>query len=318
MLRGTLKRKGPGGATVIEFDIPSTLKELPLNRFIDFLVECRKMDEDADNAAEYVCKAVQAFTGFPIADVIYAEFESYSADGILDSVSRIFSYALGLIGNAKGSLMTAQNAVFKYKDEEYRIPVILQQAIAGEVILPGLSTIEVIEVAEVHRFKKQVTENRGDPDGKLRKKIRGMFEESVKEFGDPEGKIAKRQAGFEANELEKAGDPDGSLLFTTYLKTLAILSRKEGESLPVNDADREAWIQNRASHFSEIDAGTALDIDFFLTSFLPNYEAGRLVAGFLRGQSFAATAATLLKKGKRSTGRKDTAKKSLRRSAGDR
>ena len=230
------------------------------------------MDTDADNVAEYTCRAVSAFTGFPIDKIIFAQYETFSEPGLIDSVARIFAHALKLLSEAKGTLLSPDQAVFEYAGDNYRIPVILQQAIAGETILPGLSTIEVIEVAEVHRFKKQVTEN--------------------------------------------TGDPDGSLIFTTFIKTLAILARKDGESLPFNDSEREAWIQNRAVHFSKIDAQTALNIDFFLTSILRNYENETPVAGFLSRQSFAVVAATRLKSAKRSTGRSRKPKKPLRRSAG--
>lgn len=315
MYQGTLKK--PDGSILTSFDIPSTLSELPLNRFIDFLIECRNMDSDADNVAEYVTKAVAAFTGFPIDQVVVAQYETFTEPGLIDSVAKIFAHAIKLLSNAKGTLLTPEQAVFTYKGERFRIPVILQAAIAGETILPGLSTIEVIEVAEVHRFKKQVTDIQADPDGKLRRKVNKIIEEQVIEYGltiDLSGQFEK----VKALEIEKAGDPDGSLLYSTYLKTLAILARKDDESLPFKDSERESWIQNRASFFADIDAATALNIDFFLTSILRNSENETPVAGFLSRQSFAAVAATQLKKGKRSTGRSRTPKKRLKRSAGAR
>lgn len=313
MYQGTLKK--PGGEVLIKFDIPSALSELPLNRFVDFLVECRKMDEDADNVAEYTCRAVAAFTGFPIDKVIESQYETFSEPGLIDSVARIFGHALNLLSKAKGTLLTPETAVFDYKGEKYRIPVILQQAIEGEKILPGLSSIEVIEVAEVHRFKKRITESNADADGKLRKRLQRLIEEQVRASGVSVD-MSKTFAGFQSLELEKAGDPDGSLIYTTFLKSIAILARKEGEKLPFNDSDREAWIQNRALHLAEIDAQTALNIDFFLTSILQNSENVTPVAGFLSRQSFAAAAATRLKNAKRSIGPLTSRKKRFGRSAG--
>lgn len=313
MYQGILKK--PGGEVLIKFDIPSTLSELPLNRFVDFLVECRKMDEDADNVAEYTCRAVAAFTGFPIEKVIESQYETFSEPGLIDSVARIFGHALTLLSKSKGTLLTPESAVFQYKGEKYRIPVILQQAIEGETILPGLSTIEVIEVAEVHRFKKRITDSRADPDGKLRKRLQRLIEEQVRANGSSLD-MTKQFEGFKTLELEKAGDPDGSLIYTTFLKSLAILARRDDERLPFNDSEREAWIQNRALHFSEIDAQTALNIDFFLTSILQNSENVTPVAGFLSRQSFAAVAATQLKNAKRSIGPLTSRKKHFGRSAG--
>lgn len=316
MLKGTLLR--PGGAVFLEFDIPAHLGELPLNRFIDFLVECRKLDGEDVNQVEVITRAVGAFTGAPIADLVKTTFESYTENGLFDSVSKVFAWALKLIGEAKGELVTPETSGFFYKGEQFFIPVILSQALAGEVILPGLTTIEVIEVAEVNRFKAQVTQQRGDPDGRLKKKVFDLFAEGVSTYGDQGGQADKRSRQVYATELERVGDPDGSLLFTNYVKTLAILCRKEGETLPVTDSEREAWIQNRAVFFSDIDARTALNVDFFLTSSLQNSENDLPVAGFLSRQSFAVVAAISLKNAKPSKDKRRTAKKFLKRSAGNR
>lgn len=59
----------------------------------------------------------------------------------------------------------------------------------------------------------------------------------------------------------KEGEDNSSVIFTEILYTLAILSRKEGEVLPM--VDTEMWIQKRAAHLQEIDYQTANDV-FFL------------------------------------------------------
>lgn len=66
------------------------------------------------------------------------------------------------------------------------------------------------------------------------------------------------------NAMSENGDPKGELWFTEYLHILAILARKEGEQLPLDDAERLAFISNRAAHFMDIPADIALDVDFFL------------------------------------------------------
>ncbi|MFK5282066.1 hypothetical protein ACI3PL_21160, partial [Lacticaseibacillus paracasei] len=47
-------------------------------------------------------------------------------------------------------------------------------------------------------------------------------------------------------ETDRAGDPDGSLLYSMFLRTVAILCRKDGEQMPFEDAEREVWINQRA------------------------------------------------------------------------
>jgi hypothetical protein len=66
------------------------------------------------------------------------------------------------------------------------------------------------------------------------------------------------------NAVSQNGDPDGSLWFTEYLQILAILARKEGEQLPLDDAERLAFIEARSAHFLDIPVDIALDVDFFL------------------------------------------------------
>lgn len=304
----------PKGKEVVSFDFPSNLTELPLNRLVDFLVECRRLDDDdPGTAAAVMAKAVSAFTGIPIYEALKAQSGIYGVASYEHSVSQIFGRAVKMIGDHKTTLLTPETASFLYMGEHYHIPVILQQAIAGEVILPDLNVIEVIEVAEINRSKKQVTELQGDPDGKLRKKITAMFEEKIKENGDPGGKHSVEAEKMVRDEIEKAGDPDGSLMYTFYLKTLAVLTRKAGEVLPFEDSVREVWIQNRASHFQNIDAATALSVDFFLTNTLHSSEERPGVVGFLKSQCFALVAATSLKKGKRSTNRLRTARRSLKK-----
>lgn len=66
------------------------------------------------------------------------------------------------------------------------------------------------------------------------------------------------------NAMSADGDPKGELWFTEYLHILAILARKEGEQLPLDDAERISFISDRAAHFMDIPADIALDVDFFL------------------------------------------------------
>lgn len=83
------------------------------------------------------------------------------------------------------------------------------------------------------------------------------------------------------------GDPEGSERFTAYLKLLAILARKEGEKLPVKDAERERFIRERLIHFQGIDAKTALDIDFFFKNLLGNSKPTNSITGFFTARAIA-------------------------------
>ncbi|MEM4255645.1 MAG: hypothetical protein QXR53_04965, partial [Candidatus Norongarragalinales archaeon] len=68
-----------------------------------------------------------------------------------------------------------------------------------------------------------------------------------------------------AQVRQRDGDVDGSALYTYYLNLCAILLRKEGEGLPLSEAELDDFIQTRTQFFHDlpISAGVALDVDFF-------------------------------------------------------
>lgn len=98
---------------------------------------------------------------------------------------------------------------------------------------------------------------------------------------------------IEAYEIQRVsqaaiqkGDKDGSHLYGYYLRLLAVLCRKDGEKLPVFDDQVQVFIDNRASHFKRLDAGTALDIDFFLASLMQPSEVTKASIGSLVNPAF--------------------------------
>lgn len=111
------------------------------------------------------------------------------------------------------------------------------------------------------------------------------------------------------------GDPDGTYLYTYYLQLLAALARKEGEKLPYSDSECADFIERRTVHFQEIDAGTALDVDFFLAMQMQPSDKTRTAVGCLSNLVFALVHATR-KRGRlntrRSTKQSGAAKKPLR------
>lgn len=303
-IKATLRRKGGG---VIELNLPRSLEQVPLNRFIDFLVECRKFGDDGENQFVLMAQAISGFCDFPFAEMLEAEVGDISSPDIqgLDGAIRgIFGYITSMVKGAEGTILDPNNAVFEFKGERWRIPVIMQQALAGEWQLPKMAVIDTIEASEIQRFRVQKTQMAGDPEGKIKARIMAVANAEVAglEDGDPT-KLAILQAAEKVVniEVEALGDPSGSLLYSMYLKMLAVICRRDGmdEQMPFDDAEREQWINDRAMYFRGINAQTALNVDFFLTSILPIYENGRLVAGFLSRQSFAVVAETLLKKTRR-------------------
>jgi hypothetical protein len=323
MKRATILR--PDKTTLCEFDLPDSLRDVALPRLIDFIVESRGLQNEEKSAVVCMTRAVSAFYGIPQETLFDAAAGmNLGADSFSGSVSALYAHATKLIADFKPELPAVEGGKsFYYKGDKYTIPPILEQAIAGEFILPDLTVGEVIEVSELSRFREQTMKARADKDGALRAKFDKIAREKVDALGrDPDAATvqaiddAARQAYREQVEIE--GDPDGSLMFTYYLKLLAVLTRREGEQLPVEDSTREHWVQNRAAHFQDIDAATALDVDFFLTGTSRYSESGQRAGGFLKSLCFAAVAETRLKSAKRSSGLRSTRKRYSARSGGGR
>lgn len=310
MIKGSLSIKNGDLTSKMEFDIPENLSELKLSALVDFLVCTRSIDRsDPASALMAMASAVSAFYGISMDSVLQSDSQIDST--AIRTVSQLFGYATNTISTFKPHLYEDGHA-FEYKGDKYYCPIIKDMAISGEKVLPALTVMEVVEVAEVNRWKVQATSIAGDPDGKLKKRVFDVA--GITDASTPE--LQKAAAQVYVSEVEAAGDPDGSLLYSYYLRTIAILCKKEGEQLPLQDSQREAWIQQRAFELQEIDAATALNMDFFLTSFSKSSGQSLGAVGFLRNQCFAAVAAIQLRKGKHTNGQSRRARRLSKRSAG--
>ena len=139
-VKATIRRKG--GETLAEIDIPRSLDNVPLNRFINFLVECRKFGEEDVVPALVMANAVSDFCDYPLAEIIQAEvgdIHGEEAAGLTSSISQIFGYISQMVMNAKGEPVDPENAFFEIEGERFLIPVVMQQALAGEYTLPTFS-----------------------------------------------------------------------------------------------------------------------------------------------------------------------------------
>lgn len=97
---------------------------------------------------------------------------------------------------------------------------------------------------------------------------------------------------------EEGLDINGNYLYTQYLRIIATLCRKKGEDLPLNDLKRESFITERINFFRDIDAATAMDVDFFLSNSLGLSDPSLKTVGFLSRQSLAVVAETRFRKQK--------------------
>lgn len=279
------KIQAANGDLIAEFDVPESIYKVPLNRYIDFLIEVG--NSTPENYLPQHAKAVSALYGVDLSDVFNGVYKSEQDKETfeLNTIAQLHGYAANLI-DTHLRLIAATPPIntgaphFDFCGERYNIPLINTKVLASCIsdVLPNLTVIESIEALEASRVYEMVV-----------------------------------------NE-----DETGSQLFAKYLRLLAILCRKDGEVLPIDEAERENFILDRANHFGGvsgemISAGAALDVDFFLTAFSGRLKAARHVTTFLYLQSLTIAALVTLKRSHvRSQPLKIIAKKSLNGSGGGR
>lgn len=283
-VRDKIKLKKPDGTIIAELPMYRSLYEVPLNRYIDFikaeepLHDKEKLEAGEVNVARVLAKCVGEFFGVPLNSVLDAHYGN-TDDIPSGGLQSLYVWIANLVGTFKARIRTPQDCYFDYKGERYHIPVIGVQTLSALPLLPVVETGQMIEAYEIRR-------------------------------------IAKRM-------VETTQDPDGSGLYTYYLNLLSVLALKEGERLPYGESEVENFINARTEYFADIhggnglDAGTALDIDFFLASLMRPCEVTGAAVGTLSNHAFDL-AARIAKRGnpnkKRSTRQSPTANKSLSKS----
>lgn len=313
-----LKRKD--GSLIAEIPLPRSAAEISLAKYVSFLSEMRKFELENANPVQIMAQAVSEITGVELAGILQAKIgETWAADSQLDGgVRSLYGWCVNAVSNYRGEARSAKNFEFEYKGDKYKIPYIVAAELAGGLpVLPEIETGEAIEAFETMRGFQQQIKDAGDPKRERRKRIEHLKAEIAKR-GDADGQMLKEIRRLEA-EIDIDGDPNGNLVFAQYLRLVAILAKKDGESLPANDGDRERWIQARMMHLQEIDTKTALDVDFFLSGLLTLSKKTHPVIGSLILPLFDLAAANLSRqqpKERHTTGQLRIKKKSRKESVG--
>jgi len=83
-------------------------------------------------------------------------------------------------------------------------------------------------------------------------------------------------------EDENAIDPTGSKRYTMYLTTIAVLSDEVGAIKPDTPESFERYVRDRILFFKDIDIQTAIDVDFFLSVTMTDFESIQHINTFLK------------------------------------
>lgn len=315
----TAQLKSPGGNVVAEFQLPRSLADVPLNRYVDFLIETSNIRRD-DNAIAAIVRAVNSFYNIRVDELAAAAVGDFGINSpVFDGTLRsLYGWAVNLIEKFTPSLPTAENGTFQFGGKTFVMPTIIQSAARGEQMLPNLNVIEAIEAAEVQRRIGQAIDDNRAARRKLMKETGVNVDEmemivAAAERDKAAGNFVSTPQYLDAleivNQIHNAGDPSGSFIYSQFLQMLAILYREPDEHLPTNDGQRELFINNRAAFFAGIDAATALNCSFFLKSILKGFEGFAAAVIFLNLRTLEVLVLTRLLKKKRKTGRNATMKR---------
>lgn len=252
MIKATLQT--PLGEHVATFDLPTTLSEMTLAQYVDFIA--KGYVKDGGNEVLAAANAVSKFAGVDIVDVLCASFgeQSLLDEGVVAGLCTINNHIAKIIADYKPEIRTTIGGIFTYQGYEYNIPAIRVSAIGGMPILPDISVLEAIECHEIQREA--------------------------------------------ATQASISGDADGNLLYSMYLKLLTLLCRRGNETLPLNDAERDNWINDRMLDLKGIDAQTALDVAFFLANTIQHFGQTPAVVTFLTHRLLDLAVETIRPKGK--------------------
>lgn len=273
------------GATIATLPAYRSLYEVPLNRYVDFLKarepleNTEAMEAGEVNVPRTMAAAIGAFCGVDLDVVLQAQFGDFSDN---EAAEKNLSQLYMWVLN----LLTSFTPRIRNADDatfEYKSEPWRIPVIGIQALaaMPLLPPLETGEAIEAYEIQRTAR----------------------------------------AKMEEPGGDPEGSALYSYYLRLIAAICRKEGgqDKMPVSESECEAYLNERMLHFREIDAGTALDVDFFLAGLMKPSAQTRAAVGSLANPIFDL-AVQIVRRSKQSgkplTGRYNSPAKRLRKWAG--
>lgn len=261
-----------------EFDIPLFVHEIPLPRYIAF-GRARQRHHDAlagEDAGEIRDALLEVLPTLVDGDLSSLPFyEKHEGDnfrigpdyrGVL-SLWHIYAHLLNMIDSYQ--IDTRLDYSFEWLGGTYFV----EPDRARRLLLHKSYTAG--EVIELNEFRRKA-----DAKTRHNAKKTGFDTEAADAVLGKEGKAEKLMAekAEALRGLEAAGDPNGNLAFMLSKRQMAVLARKEGERLPLNKAERDAFLTAREKLFSEITLDIYLDVRFFLLAILKGSKSQRTTA----------------------------------------
>ena len=84
------------------------------------------------------------------------------------------------------------------------------------------------------------------------------------------------------NEKKAGNDKEGNITYTEIIKTVAVLSRKDGETFPLQNDEIQKLVDKRTHELADLSVQTALDVFFCLTASSKDSKTPLGISGFLK------------------------------------
>ncbi len=279
MFEGKLKKED---GTEIVFQIPETCREIKFRAKLDFDDACLRI-------LNYLAEAKEDFnSGYYLYLMSYALTEFFTTQNTPSDAKNPKEYALDfhalynvdvsdLIeedGSLKAHVMKNHMELYKGKPSVDIQNSQLTLSTIYEHIYAVLTEYEYNEQQNDFCFTYKGEEFK--VFGKHRDSILGFAQYDKVTLGElTEAFEVSRQV----NKLNKTGKQPTSVKLTEHLHLLAILARKKGETLPMENT--EQFIDVRARHFLDIDFQTSSDVFFYLIHSLTTSQKETIVSSFL-------------------------------------
>ena len=301
--QASIKIRQNGQVRRLILTLPASLYEVPLNRYIDYVVALRGIDTAPESKQLLqITEALSAFYGVPLSEFLMADYGGPINDNgtLVDTVNKLFGYTSKLIADAVNTLKSDGICLFEHAGANWHIPAIIQGTLSG-ALLPEISVIQAVEALEVQR--RAVMQYESSADAEMRARIFRAAEIPAAS----EVKKALEEAAQSVYESERTAnaDPSGNEMFTRYVRLLALFARRVNadgtpDAMPMPDNERTNWIDDRMLHFAGgefvpcVSAAAAIKVDFFLSNMLLASKRNLPPIGFLIASLFGILGATRL------------------------
>lgn len=310
MYQVSLKRTGK---TKLRLNLPSDASEMKLASKIDFECADMELTEwlskNANNLAEskdqfilLLLKCISKFTGVSFAEFmdldssylsrinnsdLYDHFErltenkinpDFKLEELEHSLLQVYTLIYNTIHSAKPKLREygAEKFQYTYKDpdtnetvtETLVISPIFRDKFLNQIRFKSINIKQLVEILETERNYMQMLQAADVEEEKAADSTKTKAERALELFIDLEAVKEKEEKKKKANP-----DPFGNFIYSKIISHIAMLCIREGDKAPLDKFEFINWFERRKRILKDIDYQTAIDVEYWVSSFWDNLKS---------------------------------------------